>query len=105
MPGSFGLAFSTAVCAANIRVEILPWELGASLSSASASFPFKLEVVTEDKDSPIYHTNISTHMVYAHTEVLNASPKEPGTKTLPPLKTCREAETSIVSGCDDVGPI
>ena len=46
---------------------------------------------TEDEDAPNSHTNIATRMVSAHTAVLNASPKEPGTKTPPPLKTFREA--------------
>ena len=45
----------------------------------------------EDKDTPNSHANISTCMVAAHTAVLNASPKELGTKTPPPLRTCREA--------------
>ena len=46
VPGSFGLAFSTSVCAANMCVEIFLLELEASLSSASASLPFTLGVVT-----------------------------------------------------------
>ena len=45
----------------------------------------------EDEDAPNSHANISTRMVAAHTAVLNASLKDPGTKTPPPLKTCREA--------------
>ena len=45
---------------------------------------------TEDKDAPNSHTNIATRMVAVHTAVLNTSPKEPGTKTPPPLKKCRE---------------
>ena len=40
----------------------------------------------EDKDAPNSHTHIATRMVAAHTSVLNASPKDPGTKTPPPLK-------------------
>ena len=80
-------------------------ETNAEAENVTTSNVKGKEADTEDKDSPISHANISTHMVYAHTEVLNASPKEPGTKTLPPHKTFREAETSIVSGCDDVGPI
>ena len=63
------------------------------------------EVDAEDEDTPNSHTNISAHMVAAHTSVLNESPKETGTKTPPPLKKCREAAPLIVSGCDDVGPI
>ena len=46
---------------------------------------------TEDKDALNSHVIIATRMVAVHTVVLNASPKEPGTKTPPPLKTCREA--------------
>ena len=42
-------------------------------------------------DAPNSHANIATLMVAAHTSVLNASPKEPDTKTPPPLKTFREA--------------
>ena len=49
------------------------------------------EADAEDKDAPNSHGNISTRMFAAHTAVLNASPKEPGTKTPPPLKTCRDA--------------
>ena len=45
MSGSFELAFSTTVCAATMRVEIFAWDLGASLSYASAFFPFTLLVV------------------------------------------------------------
>ena len=45
----------------------------------------------EDKDAPNSHANIATLMVAAHIAVLNAIPKEPGTKIPPPLKTCREA--------------
>ena len=40
---------------------------------------------------PNSHANISIRIVAAHTAVLNASPKNLGTKTPPPLKTCREA--------------
>ena len=49
------------------------------------------EADTKDEDSPNSHANISTRMVAAHTAVLNVSPKDPGTKTPPPLKTCKEA--------------
>ena len=49
------------------------------------------EADAEDEDTPNSHANISTRMVAAHTEVLNAIPKEPVTKTPPPLKTCKEA--------------
>ena len=42
MPGSFGLEFGTAVCAATVRVAVFAWELGASSSSASASLLFVL---------------------------------------------------------------
>ena len=45
----------------------------------------------EDEDAPNSHENIATHMVAAHTAVLNASPKDPGTKTPPTLKKFREA--------------
>ena len=45
----------------------------------------------EGEDAPNSHENISTRMVAAHTEVINVSPKYLGTKTLPPLRTCREA--------------
>ena len=45
----------------------------------------------EDEGAPNSHENIATHMVAAHTAVLNASPKDPGTKTPPPLKKFREA--------------
>ena len=49
------------------------------------------EADAKDKDSPNSHANIATCMVAAHTAVMNASPKDLGTKTPPPLKTCREA--------------
>ena len=45
----------------------------------------------EDKDAPKSHANVATRMVDAHTAVLNASPKDLGTKTPPPPKPCREA--------------
>ena len=45
----------------------------------------------EDGDAPNYRANIATRIVAAHTEVLNASPKDLGTKTLPLLKICRKA--------------
>ena len=48
------------------------------------------EADAEDEDAPNSHANISTRMVAAHTEVLNAIPKDPVTKTPPPLKTCKE---------------
>ena len=44
----------------------------------------------EDKDAPNFHANITTCIVSAHTAVPNTSPKEPGTKTPPPLKRCIE---------------
>ena len=40
----------------------------------------------EDKGVPKSHENIATHMVAVHTAVLNAIPKEPGTKTHHHLK-------------------
>ena len=46
---------------------------------------------TEDEDASKSHANIATQMVAAHIAVLNASPKDLGTKTPPPLKICREA--------------
>ena len=49
------------------------------------------EADAEDKDATNYHEDIATGMVAAHTAVSNASSKEPGTKTPPPFKTCREA--------------
>ena len=49
------------------------------------------EVDAKDEDSPNSHANIFTRVVAAHTSVLNSSPKELGTKTLPPLKTCSES--------------
>ena len=42
----------------------------------------------EDEGAPNSHENIATQMVAAHTAMLNYIPKELGTKTLPPLKTC-----------------
>ena len=45
---------------------------------------------SKDEDAPNSHTNISTHMVAAHTTVLNASPKDPGTKNT--------ATTQIIQG-------
>ena len=44
--GPFGLAFSTAMCAATICVAIFAWDLEASSSSASAFLYFMMVVVT-----------------------------------------------------------
>ena len=49
------------------------------------------EADAEGEDTPNQHTNIATRMVASYTAVLNANPKDTGTKTPPPLKTCREA--------------
>ena len=46
MTGSFGLAFSTAVCAATMRVAIFVWELVAPSSYVSTLLNFTLVVVT-----------------------------------------------------------
>ena len=49
------------------------------------------EADAEDEDAPNSHANTATRTVAVHTAVPNARPKEPGTKTPPPPKTCREA--------------
>ena len=46
LPGSFGIAFSTAVCASTMCVAIFLWELGASSSSTSAFLYFTVVVAT-----------------------------------------------------------
>ena len=48
------------------------------------------EADAEDEDTPNSHSNIATRMVAAQTTELDASPKEPGTKTPSPLKTSRD---------------
>ena len=48
------------------------------------------KVDAEEEDAPNPPVNIATRMGDVNTAVLNARPKEPGTKTPPPLKTCRE---------------
>ena len=66
-------------------------ETNAEAETVTTTIMKGKKVDAEEKDSSNSHVNIFTRMVSAQTAVLNASPKEPGTKTPPPLITCREA--------------
>ena len=61
-------------------------EMNAETEPVTTTIVKGKKAYAKDKDSPKYPVNIATRMVAVHTVALNATPKEPGTKTPPLLK-------------------
>ena len=75
MPGSFGIAFSTAVCTATMCVAIFSWDFGTPLSSASAFLLFAMVVVTVSpsafiSSSAFFSSSASKVVGYASSTVV-----------------------------------